>query len=417
MKTIMNIGIEIDDRRYSSREILEPREGNPGMGGTEYVLLLLAWELSYLEGYSVTLFHFNKDIKFPARLKTEILDENDKNLEVIQHNGIEVYILTSDNKSDEWYSFFNDHKIKVLIHLDNYPQKKRIGVFESNPCVSRYVFLGGEEYDRYIDDDMIKKGAIIENLHYPIKQWNRTPASQKDNIVVYTGAIVPQKGFHILARQWKDIVKAVPDAKLYVLGSGTLYGDTDDIGPYGIAKKDYEERFMPYLIEDGKLLDSVCFLGTVGAKKRDEILLKAKVGVVNPSGQTEVFCGSAIEMSMVGLPVVTYAGYGQYDVVKDGQTGFLIKNETQLRDRIVSLLKSNSLNEELGINGIEFVKQFETDIIIPKWIQLFEGLNQKELPYLGWHGKITSNKKWFNVINRFLRIKLGLKFLKSRMRR
>lgn len=51
----------------------------------------------------------------------------------------------------------------------------------------------------------------------------RTNADTKK--VVYSGALIKQKGFHILAKAWKNILKAVPDAELYVLGGG-LYGMT-----------------------------------------------------------------------------------------------------------------------------------------------------------------------------------------------
>lgn len=66
--------------------------------------------------------------------------------------------------------------------------------------MKRVVFVGKEEYDSYIDDDIISKSTYIYNM-VPIKEkvCNRIIDVP---IVTYVGSLVPAKGFHRLAQIW-----------------------------------------------------------------------------------------------------------------------------------------------------------------------------------------------------------------------
>lgn len=77
-----------------------------------------------------------------------------------------------------------------------------------------------------------------------------------------------------------------------------MYDRNQEMGKYGIASKEYEESFMSYLTNsDGKIMDSVRFLGIVGTEKED-IFIQSAVGVVNLTAIGETFCLSAIEMEL-----------------------------------------------------------------------------------------------------------------------
>ena len=80
--------------------------------------------------------------------------------------------------------------------------------------IKKVIFVGQQLYDYYCDSNIIKKSLIINNC-IPSSYKMRTNADTKK--VVYSGALIKQKGFHILAKAWKNILKAVPDAELYVL--------------------------------------------------------------------------------------------------------------------------------------------------------------------------------------------------------
>lgn len=126
-----------------------------------------------------------------------------------------------------------------------------------------------------------------------------------------------------MAKAWKNILKAVPDAELYVLGGG-LYGNEKDLSAY----QDYCNCFLKD--SDGNLMSSVKYMGTMGNEK-EEFYNSIRVGVSNPTGKTETFCLSAVEFQAHGIPVVTYNGYGLIDTVDDKKTGYRIKGQKHLK--------------------------------------------------------------------------------------
>jgi glycosyltransferase involved in cell wall biosynthesis len=127
---------------------------------------------------------------------------------------------------------------------------------------------------------------------------------------------------------------------------------------------------MPYLTDsDGKIMDSVHFLGRVDEPVKKESLYKeTKVGVVNPSGATECCCTSSMEMSAMGIPVITGAANGQFDVVHNGYNGILIKKEKELAKATIKLLKNDELAEKMGNNGISYINEnFTPEKIADEW--------------------------------------------------
>lgn len=187
------------------------------------------------------------------------------------------------------------------------------------------------------------------------------PFEDRKNVVTYVGSLVPFKGFHLLAKAWPSILKKIPDAELYVIGSGKLYNKNSQLGPFGIADSLYEEQFMHYLCQNGKIIPSVHFMGDMGVEK-NEILLQTKVGVPNPSGITETFCISAVEMQAMGAMVTTINYPGFIDSVKNG---YLYKKTTDLAKSITRLLRKGKSNYDTAMNFFE--DNFSFEEVVSKW--------------------------------------------------
>jgi glycosyltransferase involved in cell wall biosynthesis len=219
------------------------------------------------------------------------------------------------------------------------------------------------------------------------------------------GALVPSKGFHILASVWRDVLKAVPDARLKVLGSHRLYDSDVVLGRNGLAEKEYEEQFIPHLLDDnGELLDSVEFCGVVG-KEKYEIIKNTAVGIPNPSGISETFCYCAVEMQAIGVPVVSIADYGLLDTIKNRKTGLLYRgNIREFKQNIVKLLKDKELNNKLGFNGRRFVREnFSAEKLVPQWYELLQDVLSNKKPQFIWpRDQYFSHKKWKKLIRRLL---------------
>ena len=76
----------------------------------------------------------------------------------------------------------------------------------------------------------------------------------------------------------------------------------DSEGRLVASESDYERTVRERL---GVHVDSVKFMGLISNQKKIQTLLSSCVGVVNPSGQTEVMSSSALEMQSLGIPIVS----------------------------------------------------------------------------------------------------------------
>ena len=243
-----------------------------------------------------------------------------------------------------------------------------------------------------------------------------TPNRQESYNVVYVGALIPSKGFDVLASIWKKIVSRVPQAQLYVLGGGDLYGKQGYVsGRYGLAEKSFEDRFMRHLCDhDGNILPSVHFEGVVHSQK-EWYFKSAAVGCINPSARTETFGLGIVELNTYGCPVVTLNKNGFPDVICNNRTGFLCDNKGQIAQKIIYLLKNRDVNARMGNDAYVFSKQFSPELIMPKWITLLDAVynDQFKSVYIPPSRPFHNNLKWIRIVIRFIRSTLGLSFFPS----
>ena len=410
----MNIAIYIDNRNIRDVDCFDLTKGNPGIGGTEYSILLLAQIIKlYKREIRVTLLA-EKAAKLPCVDKTVLIDGLDKVASVSAKEQIDILIISSRREGkilpEYFFEQIESKKIKTIIWGHNYYYSNYCERIADCEAIKANVFVGRQQYDRYIDHRIIDKSTYIYNMYPMVEKRKRTSAGS--HAVTYIGSLVPEKGFQILAAIWKKILNQVPDAELYVIGSGKLYSRNARLGKYGIAEENFEAQFMPNLVdENGRVLSSVHFLGVLGAEK-DEVILKTGVGVVNPTGRTETFGISALDFESMGVPVVTIAKGGFLDTVVDHKTGILSAKSSKIADGIIELLKNNKMNEDYGRAGIELAREFTPERILINWLDLFEKvLNRKPIEYKNPNSFIWSNLKWLRITNRkfkaILRIKKG----------
>lgn len=387
-----------------------PENGNPGIGGSEYLFALLGRYLQKTtDAFEIYFFNFGNS-KLPEGVISVIIEDNMDMLDQAAALGVDV-LIHQVSKPDHWYRKLESTNIKAIPWAHIFLPYEELKTIRSCTNVKRVVFVGKEEYDTYIDDDIITKSTYIYNMI-------NTSRTAKERCVVqpsvtYIGSLVPAKGFHLLAKIWPSVLARVPDAQLNVIGTGKVYDRNAVLGKYGIAQESYENEFMPYLTdENSDILPSVHFLGLLGEEKED-ILCQTAVGVVNPTALTETFCISAVEMQLCGVPVVSKKKWGLLDTIKDGKTGFLYTSEKEFVDRVVQLLLDKELNAQFGCQGQAFVKNtFEAGILIHQWIDLLKDVyNDVPATYAGVQGNWGNDLKFLRGVLRFFRFKLGMKFI------
>jgi len=271
------------------------------------------------------------------------------------------------------------------------------------------VCVGHEQLDEIKDHPIARKSTYIVN---PVDTKNTVPdpsISKNLKSVVYLGALVPVKGFHLLAEAWPKVIKQVPDAHLTVIGTGSLYGE-QKLGAWGIASEEYEAKhIIPYLATtEGTPHPSVTFAGRLGVEK-NAILQRALIGIPNPSGVTETSCISALEFQVFETAVVTGAYRSLLDSVLDKKTGLLGRTIDDLANNIVTLLKNPSYAIELGQNGRKFMADIhDFSVVVPQWIDLFDTIQSGRAARVpSFKSNWNRHYKWIRVGNSLIQRTLG----------
>jgi glycosyltransferase involved in cell wall biosynthesis len=370
----IKVGFYLQNIGYPNIDLRFPDKGNPGIGGTEFTTVVTAYYLNkfYSEQVEVLLIANITEL-LPLCLKA-CYAENEIDAAVkSEKEKCDIFIFKSQDGNHAIYDRLGKLNIKAIARSNSPIDIKGLNRIADCLQIKAHVCVGQEQLDALRDHRVFQKSTRIFD---PFNSENFVPKNEvikQSNTVVFVGNIVYYKGFHHLAKIWPDIIKARPDAKLIVIGSGKLYDRNSKVGTWGVAEESYEATYIrPFLSDhNGNIVKSVHFAGLLGLEKI-EILQNADVGVVNPSGLTEVCPGSALEIQACGTPVVSVAKWGLLDTVVHGKTGLLGKNDRDLAKNILYLLNNPSVAKELGENGINFVKDnFSPKLITKQWLDLF----------------------------------------------
>lgn len=396
----MKVGFYLDNSGFSSIDCSEIRNGNPGIGGTEYMFLLVSTMLSQRENCIDVTFFATNTFVFPTGLNVVLCNCLSDCIAKVEAEKFDYLIIKHDVDAN-----INSHALEsamplhtqIIVWAHVFMCFWELDYYAANANVVKIVNVGKETLDLYIDHSVYDKSTYIfnaVNTNGARKVCKNYPLDKRGNVVTYIGQLSPFKGFHLLAKAWKKILKEVPDAQLYIVGSGKLYDKNSTLGHYNIAASEYESQFMPYITdENGKILDSVHFMGVLGKEKND-ILLQTKVGVPNPSGITETFCISAVEMQLMGARIATYKSPGFMDTVRNGILG---TRRSQLADNIISLLRSDFTDYHEAMNYFETT--FSPDIILNKWENLLSGEDEK----VDLGRNIGYRFKWIKIVMRTIK--------------
>ena len=360
------IAFYIPNRGFYLRDLSHVHLGNPGIGGSEFSATLIASSLSNKDGYDITMLCDRKG-RFPSGLKYKACGCIEGAMEYAEKQHFDFVVV--DAKLLHEYILVRFYKLPFIAWANCFVEENEQMAFARHPNLLCVVNVGYHQHLLLKRTCVGHKSTYIYNAVPTeiLKQFDGkiTPIDKREHNVVYIGSLHEAKGFHCLAKAWPSILKKVPDAQLYVIGSGCLYGQNVKLGKWGIAQQEYEDIFIPYILKDGRILPSIHFMGVMGTEKY-EVLNKCKVGVPNPWGVSETFGYTAVEMEFMGCHVTTKKCPGYLDTVWNAKN--LYSNENELGDYVVRLLETNTLDYD---KTLTFVKKFSLNTIVEKWRDFF----------------------------------------------
>jgi len=177
----------------------------------------------------------------------------------------------------------------------------------------------------------------------------RPKNGQEENLVVWVGRFVQEKGLQYLIEAAKIVVSYRKDVKFMLIGDGPLM---------------QEIRSM---VDRYSLSNNIIFTGVVAHNQLTKTLQKATLFVI-PSLK-EGMPNTLLESLACGKPVIGSDISGINDIVTHGQNGLLVppRNPEALANAILKLLDSKNLRRRLGQSARQLiVREYSWDIIIKK---------------------------------------------------
>lgn len=369
----MKVAFFFPNKNISTINFSNIEEGNPGIGGSEFSALLIASNLCKLHQHDIMVFCEVESV-FPVGLKWQECGDLIGAIKLVISQHIDFFIV--DGKlltKDILCKFYN---VKFIAWANTFITDEYLDIFSKMNNVISVINVSKRQLESTKYHPIYRKSTYIYNA-VPIKILSKysslLPNAKRAHNVCYIGSLHPAKGFQYLAKAWPAVIKEVPDAQLFVIGSGKLYGRNARLGKWGIASESFEKEFLPYIIENGKIIDSVHFLGILGSEKY-EILSKCKVGVPNPSGVSETFGYTAVEMQFMGCQVTTIKCIGYLDTVFNKSN--LYDSTENLSDYIVKLLRNDTNDYE---ETMKYIKNFSINEIISCWSSFLQSIDKDDI--------------------------------------
>lgn len=233
--------------------------------------------------------------------------------------------------------------LPLIVHFHGYDASVH-SVLEDNAQAYREMF-GQAAAIIAVSEAMRRKlislGAPPANVHLipcgvDCSAFDRSDPASAPPVLLAVGRFIEKKAPHITIEAFSKAHRAVPEARLRMVGDGPLLEDCR-----ALAKK-------------LDVAHAVAFLGAQPHAVVQEEMRRARCFVQHSvqaaNGDCEGMPVAILEASASGLPVVSTRHAGIPDVVVDGETGFLVdeRDSDAMADRMICLLREAQLARALG---------------------------------------------------------------------
>lgn len=161
--------------------------------------------------------------------------------------------------------------------------------------------------EKRLPDTIRKAGVVHNSLDVTTMKFG----GEHKGYLTWLGKIVPDKGIH-------EAIMIAKKANEKFIFAGVV--DEKDFQ----SRTYFETKVKPFV--DGK---QIVYIGPADLKTKTELLSEAKA-FLNPINWDEPFGMVIVEALACGTPVISYQRGAIPEIVKNGKTGFLVKNEKEM---------------------------------------------------------------------------------------
>ncbi|OGH38458.1 MAG: hypothetical protein A2905_01475 [Candidatus Levybacteria bacterium RIFCSPLOWO2_01_FULL_36_10] len=222
-----------------------------------------------------------------------------------------------------YHVFSENIHYPTITTLHNNPLSDYANDVYSKLSNNNYLISISKNQSRIVSNSGVK---IYKNIYHgiPLNLFNFSPDNKNtNNTLFYIGRISEGKGLGEII----DIAKRYNKTLI-------IAGDKDD----------KEVDYFNYIMNKIKENKNLRYYGELHLNKKNEIISKSKLFLF-PIKWEEPFGLVTIESMACGTPVVAYARGSIPEVVKDGETGFIVKSSE--KD-----IRGNWIIKKTGIEGL-----------------------------------------------------------------
>lgn len=194
--------------------------------------------------------------------------------------------------------------------------------------------------------------TVSDGIEFERIQEFQPHKSEKPD-VLFMSSLKKLKGVDILIKALPMVLRAVPDLSVYIAGSGPC------------------EDELKSLVKELNLETHVKFLGLITDEEEKYSYYKACKIVVAPS-RWDCQPFAVIEGAACGKPTIA-SDKSNPAFLDDGKAGFIFKSENsvELANKIIQLMRSEKLREEMGKAGLEKVRECDWNRVAEKMFEVY----------------------------------------------
>ncbi len=265
---------------------------------------------------------------------------------VIEEVNTAPYLTNLFKGKEKHFLFYHQLAKKVWFYELKFPLSQ-IGYYIVEPFLTKLLSLRNPNVITVSEStkmDLIGYGynkdkiSIIREVAYAkgLNDLEDSLPKEKELTVVYLGSLRKMKRPIEVLKGFNELVKVIPEAKLWIAGGGD--------------KKELED----YIKENN--IPNVTFFGFIDEAKKEELLQKATV--LSATSVKEGWGLIVAEAGIYGTPAVVYDVDGLRDAVKDSKTGYVVEDNDyiSLAKKWHILWKDKNLYEKIRKEAFDFNK-------------------------------------------------------------
>lgn len=230
-------------------------------------------------------------------------------------------------------------KIKLISHMhNNWESLRKItpkSILYIIPAykASSIVWVSKSAYEQYYFRNMFsKKSIVLKNIIdvNKLRESIATSEEDKEYDIIYVGRLSYQKNPERLISVIKKVIRSDKSITAGIIGDGDLAKSILD------------------LVKKNELDNNIDLLGYINNPLSK--VKKSKVFLMTSRWEGTPMC--ILESLAIGTPVVSTPVDGVNDLIVNNENGFLSNDDDILANKILEIIKDNSLREEMSEKAI-----------------------------------------------------------------